>query len=94
MAYAYGLVGRSFEAEGMLGALRKRLAPGSRTDDLGLAYAYTGLGEKQQAITYLEREYEVHSTAMTSLKSNPWYDSLRSDPRFLDLMRRVHLASK
>ncbi|HTL77881.1 MAG TPA: protein kinase [Candidatus Babeliales bacterium] len=94
MAYAYGLVGRRVEAEGMLGALRKRLAPGSRTDDLGLAYAYTGLGEKQQAITYLEREYEVHSTAMTSLKSNPWYDSLRSDPRFLDLMRRVHLASK
>jgi TolB-like protein/serine/threonine protein kinase/Tfp pilus assembly protein PilF len=94
MAYAYGLAGRRAEAEGMLGALRKRLAPGSRTDDLGLAYAYTGLGEKQQAITYLEQEYEVHSTAMTSLKSNPWYDSLRSDPRFFDLMRRVHLASQ
>ena len=94
MAYAYGLAGRRTEAEGMLAALRKRLAPASHTDDLGLAYAYAGLGEKKQAIVYLEREYEIHGTAMTSLKSNPWYDSLRSDAQFLDLMRRVHLAPK
>jgi hypothetical protein len=53
-----------------------------------------GLGQKNQAITYLEQACSLHQTAMTSLKSNPWYDSLRSEPRFLDLMRRVHLAPK
>jgi TolB-like protein/Tfp pilus assembly protein PilF/predicted Ser/Thr protein kinase len=94
MAYTYGLAGRRTEAEEMLATLRKRLAPASHADDLGLAYAYAGLGEKQQAIAYLEREYEIRGTAMTSLKSNPWYDSLRSDARFFDLMRRVHLAPK
>jgi TolB-like protein/Tfp pilus assembly protein PilF len=94
MTYAYGLVGRRTEAEGMLATLIKRLAPGSHTDDLGLAYAYVGVDQKDQAIAGLEQAYEVHSTAMTSLKSNPWYDSLRSDPRFLGLMRRVHLAPK
>jgi tetratricopeptide (TPR) repeat protein len=94
MAYAYGVAGRRAEAEGMLAALKKRLAPGSHADDSGLAYAYVGLGQKNQAITYLEQACSLHQTAMTSLKSNPWYDSLRSEPRFLDLMRRVHLAPK
>jgi TolB-like protein/Tfp pilus assembly protein PilF len=94
MAYAYGLVGRRNEAEGMLTALKKRVAPGSDSDDLGLAYAYAGLGEKDKALACLEKEYEIHGTGMTSLKSNPWYDSLRSDSRFIDLMRRVHLAAK
>ena len=94
MAYAYGLAGKRIEAEGILAALRKRLAPGSHVDELGLAYAYLGVGEKDQAIAYLEQEYDTHGTAMTPLKSNPWYDLLRSDPRFFDLMRRVHLAPK
>jgi len=94
MAYAYGVMGKSTEAEGMLATLKKRLAPGSYTDDVGLAYAYAGVGQKDQAIAHLQRAYEVRSTAMTSLKSNPWYDSLRSDPRFVDLMQRVNLAAK
>jgi TolB-like protein/Tfp pilus assembly protein PilF/predicted Ser/Thr protein kinase len=94
MAYAYGVMEKRAEAEEMLATLKNRLAPGSRADELGLAYAYAGIGQKDQAIAHLEQAYEVHSTAMTSLKSNPWYDSLRSDPRFLDLMRRVHLAPK
>jgi hypothetical protein len=78
----------------MLAALTKRLTPGSHVDELGLAYAHLGLGEQDRAIGYLEQECEIHGTAMTSLKSNPWYDALRSDPRFLELMRRVHLAPK
>jgi tetratricopeptide (TPR) repeat protein len=94
MAYAYGVIGKRAEAEGMLVTLKNRLGPGSHTDELGLAYAYAGIGQKDQAVAHLEQAYEVHSTAMTSLKSNPWYDSLRSDSRFLDLMRRVHLAPK
>ena len=35
---------------------------------------------------------QVHDTAMTSLKVAPFYDSVRSDPRFVDLMRRVNLT--
>jgi hypothetical protein len=42
--------------------------------------------DKDQAIESLQQEYTDHSTGMTSLKSNPEYDSLRSDPRFVDLM--------
>ncbi len=51
---------------------------------------YLGLGEKDQAFAALEKEFEVRSVGITSLKVNPWYDSLRSDPRFADLLRRAN----
>jgi TolB-like protein/Tfp pilus assembly protein PilF len=94
MAYANAIAGRRLEAEQMLVALTKHVASRPHADDLGLAYAYMGLGNKDEAISYLEQASKIHSTAITSLKSNPWYDSVRSDPRFLDLMRHVHLAGK
>jgi hypothetical protein len=53
---------------------------------------YLGFGDKDEVFALLEKEYEVRSTGLTSLKVNPFYDSLRSDPRFADLMRRVHLV--
>jgi TolB-like protein/Tfp pilus assembly protein PilF/tRNA A-37 threonylcarbamoyl transferase component Bud32 len=93
MAYACGMTDRKTEAEQMLEAIKKLPA---RTGDFEkvslLTWAYIGLGEKDRAIECLEQEYENHGVAMTSLKSNPEYDSLRSEPRFVDLMRRVHLA--
>ncbi len=57
-----------------------------------LVAMYLALGEKDQVFDLLEKEYEVRSTGLTSLKVNPYYDSLRSDPRFTDLMRRIRLA--
>jgi hypothetical protein len=52
---------------------------------------YLGLGDKDKAFAALEQEYEVRSLGMTSLKVNPWYDGLRSDPRFTDLLARMNL---
>lgn len=37
----------------------------------------------------LEKGYEAHDPQLQNLKVDPLYDSLRSDPRFQDLMRRV-----
>ena len=94
MAYAYGMAGRRAEAEQMLEAIKKVFARRGDLDKFSLALAYIGLGEKDRAIKCLQQEYENHSAGMTSLKSNPEYDPLRSDPRFVDLLRRVHLAPK
>jgi hypothetical protein len=94
MTYACGMAGRNTEAERMLEAVRKFAARRGDIDKFSLALAYIGLGEKDRAIGCLEQEYKNHGSGMTSLKSNPEYDSLRSDPRFVDLMRRVHLAPK
>lgn len=52
---------------------------------------YAGLGEKDQAFAWLEKAYQQHSPMMAWLKVDPRFDSLRPDPRFQDLMRRVGL---
>jgi hypothetical protein len=89
---AYGMAGRKTEAQQMLEAIKKLAARRGDLDKHLLALAYIGVGEKDQAITCLEQDYGNHADDMTSLKSHPEYDSLRSDSRFVDLMRRVHLA--
>ena len=47
------------------------------------------LEEKDQAFAWLERAYAEHSDHLVLLKVDPLLDSLRSDPRFADLLRRV-----
>ena len=52
---------------------------------------YTGLGEGDRAVEYLEKCYEEHSHWLIYLHMDPSMDGLRSDPRFQDLLRRVGL---
>ncbi len=89
-AYVYGLANNRAQAEKMLAQTEERLD--ASNDLLPLAYAYIALGDNERAMSCLERDCDAHATSMTPLKVFPLYDPLRSDPRFLDLMRRVHLA--
>ena len=57
-----------------------------------LALTYAALGEKDQAFEWLEKVYAERSGWMAHLKVDPRFDSLRSDPRFADLLRRVGFA--
>ena len=52
---------------------------------------YVGLGDKEGAIAALERAYAAHDLQMQYLKVDPHYDSLRAEPRFQDLVRKVGL---
>ena len=56
------------------------------------AIVYVVLDEKDEALQWLERDYQDRGVDMLSLKVDPLLDSLRSDPRFADLVRRVGLA--
>jgi len=56
-----------------------------------VAIIYVGLGDKDQVFAWLERAYADRSFYLTWLKYDPQLDSLRSDPRFADLLRRVGL---
>jgi serine/threonine protein kinase/Flp pilus assembly protein TadD len=56
-----------------------------------IATVYIGLGEKDQAFEWLEKAYEARNFGLILLKVDPWFDNLRSDPRFQDLLRRMNL---
>jgi TolB-like protein/DNA-binding winged helix-turn-helix (wHTH) protein/Tfp pilus assembly protein PilF len=90
LTYAYGRANRSAEARH---ALQELLRIGRREtlDPRLLAWAYLGLGEKDEALDWLEKAYAKHSDEMVSLKVNPGYDTLRGEPRFQVLLRRLGL---
>lgn len=64
-----------------------------KPDAFFLAWAYTGLGRKDQAFAALERAYELRNSPhdLTFIPVDPHFDSLRSDPRFDAFLRRVGL---
>jgi serine/threonine protein kinase len=89
-AYVYGLANDHVAAQQLLAQTQARLV--AEDDMLPLIYAYVGVGDKDKALTYLERDCDIHATTMTSLRVGPHFDSLRSDPRFQTLLRRVHFS--
>ena len=53
--------------------------------------AYLGLGDNEQALAWLERAYQEQSNILQLIKVHPYFDPLRGDPRFVDLVHRVGL---
>lgn len=58
---------------------------------VSVAIIYAGLGDKDQAFAWLEKAYAEHVYSLVLLKVSPWWDPLRSDPRYADLLRRMGL---
>ena len=56
-----------------------------------IALIHAGLGDRDSALTWLERAYEHHSPGMVYLGVDPRLDDLRTDPRFVSLLRRMNL---
>jgi DNA-binding winged helix-turn-helix (wHTH) protein/TolB-like protein/Tfp pilus assembly protein PilF len=92
LAYVYGRSGRKDEARGVLNRMES-LSKQTYVSPLWMTIAYAGLAEKDQAFKWLERIFEERTTGGTiGLKVSPVYDSLRSDLRFADIMRRAGFA--
>jgi TolB-like protein/DNA-binding winged helix-turn-helix (wHTH) protein/Flp pilus assembly protein TadD len=92
LAYAYGRSGQTAKARYAI----HELLQGNQHEPVDariIAWAYAGLGDKDQELAWLEKAYAQHSNELTALKVDPGYDSLRSDPRFQTLLRRVGLAN-
>src|SRR6516162_9198828 len=85
----YGLEGRKNEAEKLIDEARE-MARHQYVSGFFFAVAYVGLGQKDQAVTWLERAYEEHDQYMVFANSYPGLDPLRSEPRFEALMRRIN----
>lgn len=90
LGYALALAGQRAEAEQIVEELKK-LARARYVSSYYFAMIYLGLGETDQAFAALERAYDERSGFMVFIKVEPMLDSLRSDPRFAGLERRIGL---
>jgi DNA-binding winged helix-turn-helix (wHTH) protein/TolB-like protein/Tfp pilus assembly protein PilF len=92
LGYAYAMAGKRTEAHQILEKLKELEARRQVEQPYHLAILYTGLGDKDQALLYLERTFEKDPEFLVYIKVEPLLDSLRSDPRFEDMLRRLGLA--
>ena len=92
LAYIYGRAGQLERARRNLEKLEK-LNRHEQIDPAMMLRAHVGMGNKEEALADLEKVFSEHSNFMTTLKVEPALDSLRSDPRFKDLLQRVGLAN-
>ena len=90
LGYVYAISGRRRDAEKKLSELSV-ISKQRYTSAGHFARIYAGLGEKDKALEWLEKEYQ-EGGLLTGLKVDPHLDNLRADPRFADLMKRVGLA--
>jgi len=84
----YALAGRKADALKIIRELQERSGR-EFVPSYSIATIYTGLGMKDEALKYIQKSYEEGSYYMIHLKVDPMLDSLRQDPRFADVMRRV-----
>ncbi len=89
LANAYASAGQRGKAVEILEQL-KALSKQRYVSPIDMAVIYTGLGDRNSAFEWLEKAYQERASRMQDV-SDPLYDSLRSDPRFPDLMRRIGL---
>jgi eukaryotic-like serine/threonine-protein kinase len=94
LGYTSAVTGRRAEAQKaldqLIGRAKQQYVPAGE-----MASIYVGLGEKDKAFAWLEKAYADRSlggqTFTIGIKVDPHFDSLRSDPRFSDLLRRMNL---
>jgi TolB-like protein/Flp pilus assembly protein TadD len=86
----HGLAEQKAEARRVLTELQQ-LSTRRYVAPFHFAMVYTGLGDRDEAFAWLEKAYDARSWYLTWLKTAPEVDSLRSDPRFADLVRRIGL---
>jgi eukaryotic-like serine/threonine-protein kinase len=91
MARVLAAQGNKSEAQKILRDLLER----SKTGYLPPTYIagiYVALGDHNQAFEWLEKAYAARDSQLEFLGVEQFYDPLRTDPRYLDLMRRINLA--
>lgn len=92
IAHVYAVVGKPGETLKRLEEL-KRDAQKKHVDAYNIGIIYAALGEKDQAFEWLEKAFQIKSEELLFLKVDPKVDSLRSDARYADLVRRLKLSA-
>jgi serine/threonine protein kinase/tetratricopeptide (TPR) repeat protein len=88
---ALGMAGRMEEAQEVLRRLDE-LSKQRYVSPYHMAYIYTGLGEHERALDFLERAYEERAGAVFGIKGSFLFTPLRPHPRFTALLRKMNLS--
>ena len=88
LGYAHARAGRRGEALKVVGRMRESQ---SRWKALYIALALAGLSDKDQAFAMLDEAYRERLPFLWQVRCLPEFDSLRSDPRYAELLRRLNL---
>ena len=91
MRNAYETAGLSayFRKENQL--RQKRLAEGKYQSSLNIALNYAFAGDDSEALDWLERAVDEHTPWLPELKIDPMWDAVRSQPRFVALLKKIGL---
>ncbi len=91
---------RGYAQGGYAGAMRlaaEKLAARSKltyVQPTRIAGLYARAGEKERALDWLEKAYQERESKMVYVNVFPTWDSLRDDPRFQELLRRMNFPEK
>ncbi|MDP9012132.1 MAG: winged helix-turn-helix domain-containing protein [Pseudomonadota bacterium] len=88
LVLAYHALGRGSEAEV---ALRDLITHNSKDGAYQLAEVYAAQGQFNDAMTWLERGYVQHDSALWTLQVNPLFRPLANNPRFVALKAKLHM---
>jgi TolB-like protein/DNA-binding winged helix-turn-helix (wHTH) protein/Flp pilus assembly protein TadD len=89
LANAYALLGEKKKALSTIEEFRE-LSKRKYVSPVDIAIVYAGLGDRNSAFLWLEKAYQEHTMRIQELPE-PLFDTLRSDQRYRDLMRRLGL---
>jgi len=90
VGYALAAAGKRAEARNIIDELA-RTSKSSNVSPSYIAGIYSTLGERDQAFEWLEKAYQVRDDQLTRIMIDPIFGSIRSDPRYTDLLRRMGL---
>ena len=90
LGYIYAKTGRQTDAVKVVEELKERFQK-QQADGLEIARLYGGLGERDQAFVWLEKEFQSRNQKLPSWLAVGSFDSLRDDPRYKDLLKRMGL---
>jgi TolB-like protein/DNA-binding winged helix-turn-helix (wHTH) protein/Flp pilus assembly protein TadD len=88
LGYAYAVSGNRIDAEKIIAEL-KALWPRHTHAALDLAVVFSGLGDKANALYWLEKAQEMHVSDLIGIRQDSHFVEVRSDPRFQALVQRV-----
>jgi tetratricopeptide (TPR) repeat protein len=90
LGYAYGVFGSRDRALNILSELRDR-STHAYVSPADYAIVYLGLRDDDRVFQELARAADLRLSSLCTLRTAPEFDPIRTDSRFADLLRRVHL---